>query len=92
MNISIGRGGAAPAAQDNIWHSVPEDRPTQIKIRPRLDTKQVAEARTLNLNISRIVEEPLMWETAAERIRRQTGQAMNRESGDDPRYHEPGGA
>lgn len=61
----------------------------QIKIRPRLDTKQVAEARALGLDISRIVEEALIRETAAERIRQQTGQAMNREGGDDPGYHEP---
>lgn len=61
----------------------------QIKIRPRLDTKQVAEARVLGLDISRIVEEALIRETAAERIRQQVGQAMNREGGDNPGYHEP---
>jgi post-segregation antitoxin (ccd killing protein) len=61
----------------------------QIKTRPRLDTKQVAEARALGLDISRIVEEALIREMAAERIRRQTGQAKNREGGEDPGYHEP---
>lgn len=63
----------------------------KIKIRPRLDTKLVAEARALGLDISRIVEEVLIREMAAERIRRQTGQAGDREGGDDP-GHELGGA
>ena len=53
----------------------------QIKIRPRLDSKQVAEARALGLDISRIVEEALIRETDAERIWRQTGQAGGREGG-----------
>lgn len=61
----------------------------QIKIRPRLDTKQVAEARALGLDISRIVEEALIREMAGERISWQTGQAMNREGDDDPGHHEP---
>jgi post-segregation antitoxin (ccd killing protein) len=56
----------------------------KIKIRPRLDTNLVAEARTLGLDISRIVEEALIRETAAESIRRQTGHAGNRDGGDKP--------
>jgi post-segregation antitoxin (ccd killing protein) len=64
----------------------------KIKIRPRLDTKLVAEARALGLDISRIVEKALIREIAAERIRRQTGQAGDREGGDDPGDHELGGA
>jgi post-segregation antitoxin (ccd killing protein) len=53
----------------------------KIKIRSRLDTKLVAEARALGLDISQIVEETLIREMAAERIRRQTGQAGGREGG-----------
>lgn len=61
----------------------------KIKIRPRLDTKQVAEARALGLDISRIVEEALIRETAAERIRRQTGEAENRRAVKTPCDNEP---
>jgi len=56
----------------------------KVKIRPRLDAKLVADARALGLDISRIVEEALIRETDAERIRLQTGQAQNRDGGDSP--------
>jgi post-segregation antitoxin (ccd killing protein) len=56
----------------------------RIKIRRKLDAILVAEARALGLDISQIVEGALIRETAAERIRRQAGQAVNREGGDDP--------
>ena len=56
----------------------------KIKIRPRPDAKQVAVARAIGLDISRIVEEALIRETAAESIRRQTGHAGNRDGGDNP--------
>ena len=52
----------------------------KIKIRPRLDTNLVAEARALGLDISRIVEEALIREIEAERIRRLENRAEDRAS------------
>lgn len=49
-----------------------------MKIRPRLDTNLVAEARALGLDISRIVEEALIREIKAERIRRLENRAEDR--------------
>ena len=80
--ISDSRSGP-PCGKGCHLAPVPADRPIRIKIHPRQDAKQVAEARALGLDISRIVDEALIRETAAERIRRQAGEVVNREE-DDP--------
>lgn len=62
----------------------PEHRSMKIKIRISLGAELVDEARRLGLDISRIVDESLIRETAAGLIRRQVNQAENCEDGDDP--------
>ena len=59
-----------------------EQDPMKIKIRPRLDTKLVAEARALGLDLSRIVDEALTREIEEERRRRQADLDQDREGGD----------
>jgi post-segregation antitoxin (ccd killing protein) len=53
----------------------------KIKIRPRLDTKLVVEARALGLDISRIVEEALVRDIEAERLRFKAERGGVREGG-----------
>ncbi|MEO3480342.1 type II toxin-antitoxin system CcdA family antitoxin [Phaeobacter sp. CAU 1743] len=54
----------------------------KIKIRPRLNTGMVSEARRLGLDVSRIVDDALIQEVEAERRRRQADRGGDREDGD----------
>lgn len=54
----------------------------KIKIRPRLNSEIVKEARRLGLDLSRIVEDALIREIEAERLRRQLDRGGDREGGD----------
>lgn len=53
----------------------------KIKIRPRLNAEVVREARRMGLDLSRIVEEALIREIEAERLRRQPDRADDGEGG-----------
>jgi post-segregation antitoxin (ccd killing protein) len=54
----------------------------KIKIRPRLNAEMVAAARRLGLDVSRIVDEALIREIEAERLRFEADRGGNREGGD----------
>ena len=80
--ITDGRKGGAPCGPEGRGAPVPEQEPTKIKIRLRLDALLVGEARRLDLDGSRIADEVLTREIEAERHRRQTDRGGDRESSD----------
>lgn len=77
--ITDGRKGAAPCGPEGHGAPAPQQEPTKIRIRPRLNAEMVNEARCRRLDVSRIVEEALTREIEAERRRRQAHRDEDRE-------------
>ena len=74
--------GRPPCGPEGRGAPVPQQEPTKIRIRPRLNGELVNEARHLGLDLSRIVDEALVRETEAERRQGQPARDQDREGGD----------
>lgn len=79
--ITDGRKGGTPCGPEGRGAPVPEQDPTKIRIRPKLNAEMVNEARRLGLDLSRIVEEALIREIEAECSRRQADRDEDRGCG-----------
>lgn len=77
--ITDGREGGAPCGPEGHGAPVPQQEPTKIRIRLRLDALLVGEARRLGLDLSRIVEEAMIREIEAERRRRQADRVQDQD-------------